>query len=103
MGGHSKVRICRSKLLSDVFSGGHTVFLNKVICRNFLKQTAKVFIGVQSYFPGQGFLGTNGCVLLTQMDSVLIITCFVNVYLIIYNWCFKLLIVKIILFRTTGK
>lgn len=103
MGGHSKARICRGKLLSDVFSGGHTVFLNKVICRNFLKQTAKLFIGVQSYFPGQGFPGTNGYVLLTQMDSVLIIMCLVNGYLIIYNWHLKPLIWKTILFRTTEK
>lgn len=77
------MKVCSNKLLSNVFSGRHTFFLNKVICRN-LKQTVKLFIGVRSYFPRQGFPGTNGYFMLIQMDSVLIILCLVNVYLMLY-------------------
>ena len=55
--------------LRMVCSGKQIGHLNKVICRNFLKQIVKLFIGLQPYLLGPELPGTTSCITLTMMDS----------------------------------
>lgn len=42
-----------------IYPGEQTVCLDKLICKNFLKQTEKSFIAFNAYFSGQEFYGAN--------------------------------------------